>query len=212
MIPSLDASAAVIKSDTLVKDDLRESLRQAFQQLQEDQADSPDWHPGSGDMVLDLVHPSMYPLIYGRSKVLEDEVVGVSDAVEKWAGKGKAIYKETTPEQQTRGWDGRWGGVSLGAADIPDSYWSSTYQWLPSNVAFQEDGSVKFTSYINNLHPTRYPNIYSTIEKLIETALPAWDHCLLEVRNWRAHGPGRRGSRFSIPENAEYALRLLTTR
>ena len=152
-------------------------------------------------MVQDLVHPSMYPLVYGQSKVLDDEVVGVADAIEKWAGKGKLVRKREEPEVK-RGW----GGVSLGSSDIPHNYWSTTYQWLPANVAFQEDGSVHFTSYINNLHPTRYPEIYSTVEKLIETALPAWDHCLLEVHRWRAQGPGRKGSRFSIPKDAEYAL------
>lgn len=191
IVPILDASASVIKSDGLITDDLWESLKKAFQELKDDQAHSPDWHPGSSDMVQDLVHPSMYPLIYGRTKVIEDEVVGVSDAVEGWAGKGKVIGKDTTPVQQ-----GGWG--------IPPNYWSTTYQWLPSNVALQEDGSVKFTSYINNLHPTRYPDIYSTIEELIETALPAWDHCLLVQEGWgEKYGPGRKGSRFPIPEDAD---------
>lgn len=184
-----------MKSDNLVKDDLRESLRKAFQKLQDDQADDPDWHPGSSNMVQDLVHPSMYPLIYGRSKVFEDEVVGVSDAVEKWAGKGDMIQENATPVQQD---------VPIGGSKVPPSYWSSTYQWLPSNVALGEDGSVKFTSYINNLHPTRYPDIYSTIEKLIETALPAWDHCLLMNQDGRNYGPGRMRSRFPMPDDAEY--------
>ncbi|KAL5917472.1 hypothetical protein ACKVV1_007094 [Pyricularia oryzae] len=42
----------------------------------------------------------------------------------------------------------------------------------PSNMGFQEDGSLKFTSYMNNLHPTRYPEIYRVIETLATTALP----------------------------------------
>lgn len=148
-------------------------------------------------MVQDLVHPSMYPLIYGRSKVLEDEVVGVTDAVEKWAGKGKVIAKDMTPVRE---------GVRPSYLHLPPTYWSNAYQWLPSNVALQEDGSVKFVSYINNLHPTRYPDIYSTIERLIETALPAWDHCLLMNKDRRNYGPGRKGSRFPIPEDAEYVV------
>jgi hypothetical protein len=27
----------------------------------------PDWHPGSNGQVLDLVHPSLYPVVYGRT-------------------------------------------------------------------------------------------------------------------------------------------------
>lgn len=184
----------MVKSDTLVKEDLRESLLQAFQKLQEDQATNPDWHPGTNDMVMNLVHPSMYPLIYGQSKVLKDEVVGVSDSIEKWAGKGEVIAKDETPVQDPARGNG-WG--------VPPTLWSNAYQWLPSNIAFQQDGSVKFTSYINNLHPTRYPGIYSTIEKLIEAVLPAWDHCLLEHENWKPTGPGRKGSRFAVPDSAE---------
>ncbi|KAJ0121097.1 hypothetical protein J7T55_008258 [Diaporthe amygdali] len=196
LIPTLDASATVIKSDVFISDELQEALRQAFKTLQEDQADEPDWHPGSRDMVQDLVHPSMYPLIYGRSRALNDEVVGVTEAISHWAGKGEIVPKDTTPvpERARR---------TYNESEIPDSYWSSAYQWLPSNVGFREDGSVKFMSYINNLHPEKYPEIYNTVERLIDRALPAWDHCLLETRSFRTCGPGRRGSRFSIPENAD---------
>lgn len=57
-------------------------------------------------------------------------------------------------------------------------YWSETFQWLPANLAFQEDGTVKFTSYINNLHPKKYPDIYRLIEKVVDMAIPAWDRVL----------------------------------
>lgn len=165
-MPTLDASATVVKSDTLVPAELRNSLRQAFSRLQADQAGCPDWHPNSGDRVQDLVHPSLFPLVYGRSKVLKDELVTVAGAVDKWAGKGETIAKE--PAQPATGRD-------VGGYDVPPSCWSDSYQWLPSNVSFRDDGSVKLTSYINNLSPARYTEIYATIEKLIETALPAWD-------------------------------------
>lgn len=182
----------MVKSDVLVGDTLREALRKAFQTLQASQSDAPDWHPGSNDMVQDLVHPSMYPLVYGRTRVLKDEVVGIADAIEKWAGKGDIIEKEV-PKQAFRGY-----------SDITPAYWSDTYQWLPANVAFQEDGSVKFTSYINNLHPNKYPEIYRTIEKLIETVLPAWDQCLTTLVDHVKTGPGRKISRFIKFNNPEY--------
>lgn len=182
LIPVLDACASVVKSDKLVDSSLHDALEKAFKKLQDDQAGSPDWHPDSNDMVQDLVHPSLYPLVYGQSKVLREELVGVEDAIKSWSGKGSVI-----PSNEATG----------------DLSWSATYQWLPSNVAFQEDGSVKFTSYINNLHPTKYPNIYSTIEKLIAAALPAWNQCLLEKRGSRVTGPGRKESRFAIPDEAD---------
>ncbi|KAI6275014.1 hypothetical protein MCOR31_011090 [Pyricularia oryzae] len=57
-------------------------------------------------------------------------------------------------------------------------------------MGFQEDGSLKFTSYGNSLHPTRYPEIYRVIETLATTALPLWDQCLaVNVSYKRRPGP-----------------------
>ncbi|KAF2677947.1 hypothetical protein K458DRAFT_446684 [Lentithecium fluviatile CBS 122367] len=198
IIPTLDAYASVAKSDILVTAELHDKLREAFETLQQDQASSPDWHPKSNDMVQDLVHPSMYPLVYGRSRVVEEELVGVDNAVKKWAGKGTAIEK--IPYNHV--------GTSYGyGGEAPSYYWSDTYQWLPANVFFQDDGSVKFTSYVNNLHPTKYPGIYHTIEKLIETSLPMWDQCLAFFvdSQFEREGAGRMHSRFSesMPENMD---------
>ena len=196
LIPTLDACATIVKSDNLVSPELQVELRNGFARLKADQMASPDWHPNSRDMVQDLVHPSMYPLVYGRSRVFEKEVVRVDDAIDKWAGKGEVIEKNDDPTDNF--------GYGIGGGSIPPNFWSGTYQWLPSNVAFRDDGSVRFTSYINNLHPNKYADIYRTIEKLVERALPAWDQCLaLSVKYQKIPGVGRTDSRFSMPDNPE---------
>ncbi|KUJ09394.1 uncharacterized protein LY89DRAFT_628514 [Mollisia scopiformis] len=200
LIPTLDACATVVKSDTLISSDMQVELRNAFDKLKADQSASPDWHPNSSEMVQDLLHPSMYPLVYGRSRVLKEEVVGVNDAIEKWAGKGEVIDKDDSE----LGTNDRYSS-GIGGSYPPRNFWSNTYQWLPSNVAFQKDGSVKFTSYINNLHPGKYPDMYRTIEKFIETVLPAWDQCLarrIDYHNTK-HGAGRTVSRFSKPSHPD---------
>jgi len=183
----------------LVSTELHDKLRNAFDKLKADHAASPDWHPKSNDMVQDLVHPSMYPLVYGQSRAFQDECVGVEDAIGNWAGKGTPIPKDEREESETDHF--RYG---VGGSDVPPSYWSKTYQWLPANVAFRDDGSVKFTSYINSLHPTKYPDIYQTIEKVIETSLPMWDQCLaMTTGYWEKDGAGRTMPRFPKPENPE---------
>jgi hypothetical protein len=190
----------VVKSDNLVSNDLHEALRIAFETLKKEQASVPDWHPKSSDMVQDLIHPSMYPLVYGRSRGFKDEVVGVGDAIEKWTGKGEVIAKDDwEPDPQRDRFRYR-----VGSREVPPQYWSNTYQWLPANVAIQNDGTVKFTSYINNLHPHRHRDIYQIIEKLIETVLPAWDQCLgcPEGKDER-DGAGRVNSRFPYPDDPE---------
>ncbi|KFY32862.1 hypothetical protein V495_08667 [Pseudogymnoascus sp. VKM F-4514 (FW-929)] len=204
LIPTLDSAGnSIVKSDTVVTPELQKELRAAFDQLQADQASNVDWHPGSDEKVQDLVHPSMYPLVYGKSNFFQEEVVGVSDAIEKWAGKGK-----TLAEALKTGRPGRDMSYGIGGSAIPSEYWSDKYQWLPANLAFQEDGTVKFTSYINNLHPTKYPGIYRTIEKLIDIAVPAWDQFLTVHDSYRNHldvkipPHGRQNSRFSLPKSA----------
>lgn len=197
-VPTLDsAGTAVVKSDTAVTPELQDELRTAFDQLCVDQASSVDWHPRSGDMVQNLVHPSMYPFIYGKSNFIQEEVVGVSDAIESWAGKG-----ETAPEHGNDDLVGQDPtDPNHGDFGIPHEYWSTKYQWLPANLAFRKDGTVKFTSYINNLHPQRYPEIYRTIEKLVDASIPAWDQCLAEYKYYEKIGAGRLVSRFSLPES-----------
>ncbi|KFY31568.1 hypothetical protein V493_00997 [Pseudogymnoascus sp. VKM F-4281 (FW-2241)] len=192
LIPTLDSVGnSIVKSDTVVTPELQKELHAAFDQLRADQASDVDWHPRSDEKVQNLVHPSMYPLIYGKSNFFQEEVVGVSDAIELWAGKGKPVY--------VVGIDGLPGSATAVSSDL----WSDEYQWLPANLAFQEDGTVKFTSYINNLHPTKYPSIYRTIEKLVDTVIPAWDQ-FLATHQCRPHvvsAPGRQISRFSLPQS-----------
>ncbi|WZH49633.1 hypothetical protein QYS62_010836 [Fusarium acuminatum] len=189
LVPTLDATATVVKSDSLVDEELRGRLHAAFATLQHDQKDDPDWHPRTNDMVQNLIHPSLYPFVYGRSRAFMDEVVGVEDAVHRWSGKGEVIPKDESSKK--------------------NEHFSDTYQWLPSDVKIQEDGSVKFASYINGLHPNKYPEIYATIEKLIETALPAWDLCLVFDRDSGEDykkeivAAGRTKARFPRPRNPD---------
>lgn len=193
LIPTLDACATAVKSDTLVSQALHDSLCSAFGQLMEDTKSSPDFHPGTNEMVRDLVHPSLFPLVYGRTRVFRDEVVGVADAVDKWSGKGNVIARSPGPPDEPSYW----------SRDIDPSYWSLDYQWLPANVKFVEGGGVEFTSYINNLHPVKYRGVYAMIEKLMEKALPAWDFCVIEYGDGDDIGRGRREPRFPIVEDAE---------
>ena len=211
--PTLDATFSMAKSDTIVPESLRSSLREAFARLQSDQAVRPDWHPNTNETVQDLVHPSMYPLVYGRTPVLDDEVVGVEDAVDmdKWAGKGKVIPgRGENTDLDERGALDKYGwplykrdrgGIDSGA--VGADYWSETYQWLPANLEFTESGGVKFTSYINGLHPVKYRDIYRTVEKLVETSLPMWDQCLVRSEGFGSIvGVGRHAPRM-MPTNPE---------
>ncbi|KIY66112.1 hypothetical protein CYLTODRAFT_491743 [Cylindrobasidium torrendii FP15055 ss-10] len=72
----------VWKSDALVSSAVRDQLLDAVAKLENIPEDEKDWHPGTNKQVLDLVHPSLYPIVYGRTlertskSSLEPDVAG----------------------------------------------------------------------------------------------------------------------------------------
>lgn len=182
------------KSDVLISPKFRGFLQKAFDKLKADQAACPDWHPGTDEKVLNLVHPSMFPLIYGQSRGFQKEVVGVEDAIYQWTGQGDILNCTLAEEPLLKSTEGE---------QIPEAFWSTRYQWLPANFEISGQGCVSITSYINNLHPVKYAPIYKMMEKLVEKALPLWDQCLYRVEDGTYIGAGRHTSRFAPPLNAE---------
>ncbi|KAF4436169.1 hypothetical protein F53441_13313 [Fusarium austroafricanum] len=193
LIPTLDGPGnTIIKSDSHIDEALHQDLNNACDQLREDQKDKIDWHPRSNDMVQDLIHPSMYHFVYDRSPFIQEEVVGVSNALD-FIGQGEPIDGQTPLKVPFDSY-----GYNIGSGRVQPEYWSEKYQWLPANVAFQGDGSAKFTSYVNNLHPTKFADVYKTLETLVDKVIPAWDHCLREYRSYRDKvNAGREKSRFA---------------
>lgn len=120
---TLDTGSRCAKSDTLIDDFLRSELCEAVKPLLE--REERDWHPSSHDQVLNLVHPSLFPLVYGRTLVTESGIVGLDNFVEVF-GKGKVLQ----PDQKVS---------SRGNSDYgnpPDlRAWSNKFQWLPCEVS-----------------------------------------------------------------------------
>lgn len=100
-MPAIDAEAAVYMSDTIIPEALKEELKAAAAPLEDVPAKHQDWHPGSDEKVLDLVHPSLFPLLYGRSRILKDGSVTLEDC-EKFTGLGQVM-----PVQKTKTWKSR---------------------------------------------------------------------------------------------------------
>ncbi|KAJ8073725.1 hypothetical protein AAF712_003212 [Marasmius tenuissimus] len=178
----LDNSAGIVKSDTAIPTHLAEELKTAVRPLEDVPNHHKDWHPGSNEKVLDLVHPSLYPLMYGRSRVIPSGRLSLSDCIAR-CGEGVVIPKPNQDEIALRGnnrylpngsprADTRWAS----RASVMD-YWSDSYQWLPSEIEFRGDDEVEITSYINNLHP-RNKELYGVLEKVIAKTIPSWNDCL----------------------------------
>ncbi|PNP47873.1 hypothetical protein TGAMA5MH_00925 [Trichoderma gamsii] len=168
LIPIFDYSSCVIKSESLVPESLRNALRLEAAKLENVPDEEKDWHPGTTRKVLDLVHPSLWPFIYGRTPVLLDKRINVTNAL-SYCGVGTIIpapkpIEIANPDR----------AMHSTPYELTMPSLSRRFQWLPCDVAL--DGqSAKIDSYINNLHPVDHASLYPIIERFIEKSLPAWD-------------------------------------
>ncbi|TFK36203.1 hypothetical protein BDQ12DRAFT_725248 [Crucibulum laeve] len=89
----------VVKSDVAIPFSLQEALKLAVAPLEDVPEREKDWHPGSDEKVLDLVHPSLFPLIYGRSRALKAANVSLDECVAR-CGEGEVIPVPTETEAE----------------------------------------------------------------------------------------------------------------
>ncbi|CAG9993437.1 unnamed protein product [Clonostachys byssicola] len=123
----MDYSACAIKSDSLISAELAQSLKDTVRSLEEVPENERDWHPGSDKKVLDLVHPSLYPLAYGLTRS-----IGISDALEH-CGTGTILPKPYPVE--VCGQPGSYSELKLSSL-------SKKFQRLPCDVDISTDGTA----------------------------------------------------------------------
>lgn len=127
----------VVKSDTIIPDALKLELRAAAAPLEKIPVAKRDWHPGSNKTVLNLVHPSLYPVVYGMTRILKDSLLNLDDCVDR-CGEGDTLPvppkgSADVPAEQRR----RWG------RNIIQDPFSRKFQWMPCDVEFDEENKVK---------------------------------------------------------------------
>ncbi|KAJ7688951.1 hypothetical protein B0H17DRAFT_1331910 [Mycena rosella] len=167
---------AIWYSDRLVPTDVAQRLKTAALALEDVPEDQQDWHPGSNGQVLDLVHPSLYCVVYGRTHAY-------------LPGKPR-IPSNFLPVQ---------------APPCPQRYlekWTSAnFSWMPSDFTVdRRDGSVKLASpYINNLHPGLHQPLYRVIEEVLTGFVPMFERVLGDTNREGDRSP------FSNQDRPEYA-------
>ncbi|KAJ7226606.1 hypothetical protein C8J57DRAFT_1389174 [Mycena rebaudengoi] len=178
----LDTAACVVKSDIAISGEFGKEISKAVTELLEDVPDHlKDWHPGSNQQVLDLVHPSLFPLVYGRTRILPDSTIGVDDCLaDPRAGEVVLVPPASEGEENEY--------IQL---MYPSKLWSTKFQWLPCDVGFSAGGGVKVASYVNNLHPVKHRTLYPLLEQVMSAAVPLWDEVLgfvgsdPDIKNYR---------------------------
>jgi len=119
-----------------------------------------DWHPGSNEQVRDLIHPSLFPLMWGLTPLWPEPAYGRP-----------------------------WPEALAGAGAVPsvpptagDSFTSTSFQWLPADFSVAEDGAVSIDSYINNLHPLEHADAYGVIADVFARFVPLFERVLTDMQ------------------------------
>ncbi|KKA22190.1 hypothetical protein T310_3754 [Rasamsonia emersonii CBS 393.64] len=165
----------VVKSDSVVLRDLAKDTKQAVKPLEKMEEYALGYNLGSDEGERDYVHPSFFPLVYGRSRILRDRTIGIDDAIAA-IGQGDIIPVPKDPATT----------LSSRVAQQADIYvkpYSSNIQWLPFDVRFREDGGCYIASYINNVHPTKNRDVYHVIERVLEKIIPMWNMTLTPLKD-----------------------------
>ena len=173
--PRQAAVIGTFAADDVLPAPLIDELSAGFDRLAS--AGPKDWHPGSNEQVLDLVHPSLFCYERGRSNVVapaEQRPVPPSLPDGPWTG----FASMGCPQLQRAG---RLHGPPASAdsftasyyREARDSHWreARNYQlsakglaWLPAEFELSHDGeSCSILSYINGLHPQQHPRLYAAI-------------------------------------------------
>ncbi|QRV92052.1 hypothetical protein RhiJN_20070 [Ceratobasidium sp. AG-Ba] len=156
------------QSDTLVPESLNRRLIEGAAKLENVPDSEKDWHPRSNGQVLDLVHPSLYPIVYNRTLAYSTSTSELEKRVLS------PIQMPPLPEPVDR-WD-KWEGT-----EDTNYHISHRFQWLPTDFKISSDGnSAGSIEYINNLDPGRYPDIHSTIEDLVAAFVPLFERVLTD--------------------------------
>ncbi|KAG8724298.1 hypothetical protein FRC09_020359 [Ceratobasidium sp. 395] len=174
------------QSDKLVPVELKGKLVAGVASLENVPDSEKDWHPRSNDTVLDLVHPSLYPIVYGRTLAYPE---GCTD---RDVTKLEVIPPPPLPKK------------------APNSFWaedenyhvSQKFQWLPTEFVVSDDSKlVKSVSYINNLHPDRHAELHAAIEGLIGVYIPLFERVLTDSIPSNKAIPSRTNNSYSYQED-----------
>lgn len=168
----------ITKSDSNVPRSLLEELKNSTKVLINSDEELQFLPPGSLSKQRDLLGMALYPLVYGKSRILPGKLIGLDDAL-RYAGQGDTIPmpQETGITREDIAWR------VFSRSDISVRPYSRSYQMLPSDWKFGDDGRWHIATYINNLHPVKHRNIYKIIEDVFNCLIPQWNMTMTPLKD-----------------------------
>jgi hypothetical protein len=166
------------KSDTNVPESLIQEIQSTTQVLEMEHEELQFYHPRSFNKQRDLLAVALYPLIYGKSRILPDRLIGLDEAL-RFAGQGEVIPvpSDSGVTREDIAWRVR------ARADISVRPYSRMFQVLPTDWQLGDDGKWHISTYINNLHPVKHRNIYGIIEKVFNCLVPQFNMTITPLKD-----------------------------
>ncbi|KAJ1966224.1 hypothetical protein GGI12_000246, partial [Dipsacomyces acuminosporus] len=152
-----------------------------------------DYHPNSNDQVLNLIHPSLFPLIYRKSTFLPTPIPSPEAAVRlatfgRFPGSPGEWRKQLGESFKNEGGEPAF-YVPVKPTDnsyVPGAtFISEEFCWLPTEFSVDKDGSAAIESYINNLHPIKHAALYPTIAKIFSNFVPMLEQVVTDLAHPR---------------------------
>ncbi|KAK2755668.1 hypothetical protein FQN54_005817 [Arachnomyces sp. PD_36] len=205
LIPTYNGG--IVKSDSAIPVSLKKALKTSAMKLEDVPKPYRDYHPGTDETVVNLVHPSLFPLVYGTSRILRDRVATLDNCTEMTGIGEKLSVPFAMDNLDMKGFVPNSNHLRFQCPAPLQFPYSRAFQWLPCDVEFSSPGMgqvgiglqdsdcesglgsprCNIKSYINNLHPQRYRDLYPVIEQIIDCTIPMWDATLtqLKARHYR---------------------------
>lgn len=165
----------VVVCDDRTDERLVESLNAGIDKLISSSCE-PDYHPNTQKVVLDVIHPSLYPYVRGVSTVTGPEAEYESANLPLTAGRSedKTINIQSGMKYERKD---RWGR----------RYEDSKFQWLPSVLNISSSGGCSIKSYINNMPMEANSRLGVALEQLFERFLPMFEKCYGYLQTIKFH-------------------------
>ncbi|KAJ2056333.1 hypothetical protein GGI17_006251 [Coemansia sp. S146] len=164
----LSAADGMWFSDTLIDAETTDDLKNYADILESVPDRLKDYHPNDRSRALHLIDPSLFPLIYSRSKLCHHASIspqiflGLENALSVTEDGESDYYLPTGDRQYV-------------------SYSSDINSWLPSEFRIGDNGFVTIQSYINNLHPVKHAAFYPTIARVFSKFLPLLEQVVTDL-------------------------------
>ncbi|KAJ1878261.1 hypothetical protein H4R99_003184 [Coemansia sp. RSA 1722] len=144
-----------------------------------------------------IVYPSLYSLVYESTPILPKPMTSPQDAlhlssfgtvpgsIDGWSQAVRDLNASMTEKDKGKGNDSKQSATPI-ASFVPfnEKYLEmvdpSERHWLPTDIYVNQDGSVEFKSYINNIHPEEHADMYVSISKIISKAIPLLEQVLTD--------------------------------